>query len=380
MTTAYYATQLNGDGTETLLGEVPLQGAVFSEVLSGPGGVKASLTPELAALKGADGKPLFRRWGTAVYEEIDGVLRRGAIVTTNTDASPDLQVAGLGFTAYPKKLPWVGKDVEFIGADPLDIVRHIWAHVQGHRGGNLGVVVEGTRSPRRIGKKATTTSFTTGAGQQVDFEKGPYRLASYQTFDLGKNIDDLAVETPFEYRMVHAWDTSDPAHRRIKHTLKIGYPRLGNRMHHLRFAVGENVFTPPPLEYPEADYADEVIVLGAGEGRDMIRSLPAVRKRPGQLRRVAVVEDPDMRSNAAANRRAETVMAALSGEGRLDTLVVTPTPSAMPGDYNVGDEIYVTLAPGWTERHGAWVRIISIEGNTDGTETLGVIDADRLTL
>lgn len=379
MTLRYLAARLNGDGTEDLLGEVPLGDAEFTKVLSGPDKMGGTVSPEIASLK-AGGRPLFERWSTALYEEIDGSLRRGCILANMVEDGPDLGLTGVGFTAYLKGLPWVGADWDGVNVDPLDVVRRIWAHAQGQRNGNLGLTLDATVSPIRIGKKASRASFTTGAGQDVNFEHGPYRLAEYQTFDLGKNVDDLAIRTPFEYRMVHEWDRSDPAGRRIKHRLQLGYPGLGRRLHNLRFAVGENVHIPPPLEFRSEDYADEVIVLGAGEGRDMIRSIPATRKRPGRLRRVAVVEDADMRSRAAANRLAETVMARLSGEGRIDQITVTQHAHARRGEYDVGDEIYLTAAPGWTAQHGSWLRIISITGNTDGTETLGVIDADRLTL
>ena len=86
----YIASRLNGDGTETFLSyDVPLSGGQTTTALSGPGGINGTITPEIAALQDEYGRPILEPWSTAIYAEVDGQIRGGAI----------LSALGPGFTA-----------------------------------------------------------------------------------------------------------------------------------------------------------------------------------------------------------------------------------------------------------------------------------------
>lgn len=349
----YIATRLNGDGTETPLSfDVPLQGVKTTEDLSGPGGISATIEPEIEHLKSADGRPVFVPWSTALYMEVDGHIRAGGILSGLEDQGPSLGVDCVGFTAYLKDEPYTG-DYSKVAVDPLDVARHVWAHRQSKTNANIGLTVDTTTSPVRIGTPARDVNFTTDAGEDVSFEAGPYTLAWWKTRDLGKEFDDLAGSTPFDYRVTHEWDGET-----IRHRLILGYPTLGRRRgDDLRFVLGENLFDRPTIDLT-GDYASETLVLGAGEGRKMIRGTASTPT--DRLHRTVVIEDKSLQSKKAADRAALAELRSRLGEVDITEVEVLNHPHARVGAYEVGDEILVQTRDSWSGEVSLWVRIMSI--------------------
>lgn len=360
----YIASRLNGDGTETFLDyNVPLGGAQIVEDLSGPGQISGSISPEVNRLQ-EDGRPLFEEWGTALYAEKDGIIRGGAIITDLEEDGPTLSITSTGFTSFLSGRPFLHYLRE-TGIDPLDVIREMWRHTQAWRGGNLGLTIDGTKSKVKLGTPV----------DPEDGETGPYELARWKTFDMGAEFDTLAEETPFDYRVDHKWDGE-----RITHHLVIGYPELGTRRPNLRFVVGENVREVPKLKYGGDDYASGVLLVGAGEGRDMVTQI--ADQVPARLSRIVVVEDKTITTKKRA-------LAAAEAEARLrvgladfgEDLVISEHPNAPVGSYTVGDEIGVTTAKkGWTDGQTVWVRILSktLDPAT-GTTRITIIRTEKVT-
>ena len=350
----YYLFRANGDGTETPIyhSGLPLLDVSVDVELSGPGGIKASLKPEQQGMTAADGSPLFVPWSTVLYAEKDGVIRQGGILTEPTDDGPTLGLDFIGHSGYPNGQPYTGDD-QWVQVDPLSLVRHIWWHLQQKKGANLGVVVDETTSPVRVGKAVPE-------GETAARADGPYILGWWETHDLGKTVDDLATETPFDYLLSHAWDGDTVAHR-----LQLGYPTIGRRRDDLRFVVGENIFVQPTITYDGEDYADEVLMLGAGEGRKMIRALSPQRPNTGRLRRTAVMEDKTLTSQDAADRAALDELSYRLGSADIQSVTLGPE---APTGYTVGDEILITTKKGWHDGLNLWVRILAVSTDT-GTDT-----------
>ena len=349
----YLATRLNGDGTEIFLSnDLPLQGAQLREDLSGPGGITGSLAPEVARLRSTEREPLFMPWSTAIYAEKDGQIRAGAILADLTENGPTLALDCVGFTGYLQGQPYKA-DGSWVHVDPLAIARHIWAHKQDQAGGNLGLVLDSITSPVRIGTKEEEVKFTTETGEEVNFQTGPYTLQWWKDHDLGKAFDDLAAETPFDYLVAHAWSGES-----ISHRLRLGYPTIGRRRDDLRFQVGENIFDTPELLYDGDEYASDVVVLGAGEGRKMIRGEDS--RTTGRLQRTIVVTDKTLRNKKSANAAASRELSARLGDEDIDSLTVLDHPHAPIGSYAPGDEILIRSKHGWTQDVELWVRILSI--------------------
>lgn len=362
----YLAFRLNGDGTETPLSyDVPLQDALLTEELSGPGGIRGYVGPELERLRAEDGTPVFRPWSTAIYAEKDNSIRAGAILADMPEDGPRLTLDCVGFSGYLAGQPY-GGDISRIQVDPMVMARHLWQHKQGTKYGNIGLQLDATTSKVRIGTEEKDVKFETGEGEDVEFKSGPYLLNWWQTHDMGKEFDDLALRTPFDYRVEHEWDGEEVAHR-----LRLGHPTLGRRRTD-RFMVGENVRTVPGVDYFGDEYASEVVMLGAGEGRKMVRH-PATRPDPGRLHRAVVVQDKTLTSKAAARRAAEAELARRLGEADITEIEVPA------GSLQVGDEIYIQSKKGWTRDLNLWVRILSIATSpAKNTSVLSVARVEKV--
>lgn len=194
----------------------------------------------------------------------------------------------------------------------------------------------------------------------------PYELMWWQTFDLGGEIDTLAQSTPFEYREEHYWADADRTV--VGHRLVGRHPRLGRRRDDLRFVLGENVDVLPSATIGTDEDANDIIVLGAGEGRAMIRGRATVQN--GALRRPVVVEDKTIRSVGAANSRAARELASRATVPGVARLLVRDTPDTPIGSWRVGDEIRVQTEMDWLDTD-VWARVVATKirpGDSDVAE------------
>ena len=340
--------------------DLPLKNVQVDECLSAPGMITGALS------LGYEIRP--RRWHHLLVAECDGVVRAAGPVDFVDPDGDDLIVEARGFSGYPTGLPWAGDDYAGIQVDPLDIVRRIWAHVQSFPDGDLGVTVDELKTPVRVGEEERDVNFTTEDGDDVSFTTGPFRLAIWQTDDLGKVLDELARDTPFAYRERFGW-SEDREHLDLH--LELGYPEIRVRKPRLHFEVGLNVTAIPPAEWSEE--ISEVQVLGAGEGSAKPRATLPVRKATPQLRRVHRVEDRSAQSNIAAQRVAEPYAKHFSTEQtKISELVVADHPAAPVSAFGPGDEIRVRGDAGWVHLDH-WVRIDRATTDVDsGLVTLGV--------
>lgn len=339
--------------------DLQLQDAEVTEADTGPASIRGRLP------LGNTTGPLLREWGTLLVAEQEGQEPVAAIIDRLNPDGGWLQVEAGGFSMYPTGLPWTGPDFAGVSVDPLEMVRKIWAEIQSHPDGDLGVAVDDLASPVRIGRAETTTSFTTGAGEDVSFDSGPFRLAWWDTDDLGKVIADLAADTPFGYRERSSWDGDN-----ITHRLELGYPGVGARRDDLRFEVGVNITAPPPMA--DGEYASEVMVMGAGEGRKKVTSGALRTRAAGRLRRVHIVEDSSIKSKTAAQAAARPYLSALDGEDTAESIDVVDHDFAPFGSFGPGDEIYLQGDAGWIQLDG-WVRIKEQTTScTTGVRTLKV--------
>lgn len=378
----YLATRLNGDGTETLVAdELPLAGGQVQRALSGPGGMSGSISVEVARLVGQGGVPVFAAGRTAIYAESQhGIILGGGILPVDgvTRQGPGVTLNATGFSGFLDNLPYKGNSNwaahrmpgeggAGIQADPADLIRHAWGHVQARPAHNLGMVVDSTVTPVRVGTELREVEFTTGTGEDVSFEAGPVRWTEWGTPDLGKEVDDLAVATPLDYRDHTAWAGDVIAHR-----LLLGYPQLGSRRHDLSFTVGVNVIAEPSVT--AGPTVSDVLVLGAGEGSAMKRGW--AHRDPGALGGTVTLTDKTITSNAAANRRAQAYLAAAGGD-LIDSVTVTDHANAPIGSWAPGDVIRVLgSGVGWAGDLDVWVRVLSdVTDLQAGTAVLSVTTA-----
>lgn len=339
--------------------DVPLREADVTAALSGPGGLSGVL-PEGYAVP-------VREWGTALWVEDSGTFHGGGIVTTVEHQDRTIRVGCTGLTGYAQDMPWLAKREDLIQVDPLVVVRKVWAHLQGQQGGNLHLTVDDTTSTVRVGEEEGTVEFTTSEGEEVSFEVGPFRLNPVDTQDLAKTIDDLAADTPFDYRVRTFWEGDA-----IRHRLELGYPALGVRRTGMVLDTRTNLIVLPVLGFSEEDYASEVLMIGAGEGRKAVTAhVPSV---PARLRRVAVLADKSLRTKKAATRVAREELADRTFDGTVSNVVVVDSPAARLAEISPGDSVRLTgpLATGAVLDH--WVRVVEM------TRALDDFDRAELTV
>jgi len=352
--------------------ELPLQNASITDTLSGPRALSGSLPIELSQLKKPNGETHLDEWSAAIWAEADGEIRGGGIITRTAKSGPQLSVECTGFTGYLQGLPYTGNGKVWTRVDPMDVVRHIWQHAQSYPDGNLGVIVDNTTSPVRLGEEEYVPIWTEAAGSDTTFDEGPIRLNWYDVHDLGGFIDDLAERGHFDYAEHTAWENGQIVHR-----LRMGYPRIGRRRDDLRFVIGENVGEIPEESLVEEGYAGYVRVLGAGEGREKVDS-KVLGSPTGRLRRVAVIVDDTIKRESAAVARARKERKRRLGVREITTLVVRDHPNAPIGSWRVGDDIRVVGRAGWSDLD-MWVRIVesSISPESGEIAQLSVVAAEE---
>ncbi|WP_143018730.1 hypothetical protein [Geodermatophilus sp. DSM 45219] len=147
------AARIEGDGQQGawLDMDLPLQNVQVTDVLTGPPLLTGTIDPAFKRLKGPDNRPLLDYGATVIYAEADGQIRGTGIYRNGVWDGPKWRLDCAGFTAYPTGMGYE-REASFIQTDPLDIVRHIWAHIQAGGRSNLGLVVDSTTTtPVRLG-------------------------------------------------------------------------------------------------------------------------------------------------------------------------------------------------------------------------------------
>lgn len=396
----YLAATVTGDGSEGTPVELPfLTDVVITERLSGPPQITGTVPVEVSQMRDADGRPLFQEWGTAIYaEDPNGALYGGILIDSEFQGQKWLLDCA-GFSYYPKDQPWVWED-SWIEVDPLEVHRVIWDRFQSLPHGDLGVRVEVVQSPVRIGSPEMMPAWERRLRTEYLWESGPvhrvhvdermwsdllangwtvgepddlgellvppedsnsgsYRVEAkpftmswFETFDCGALIDQLAAETPFDWVEAHAWDGDE-----IRHTVNVGYPRIGRRRTDLRFAVGENVIVLPTARRTGADYASNVLILGQGEGRDRVAG--DVANYTGRPRRVVVIDDKTITDRDEAVNAARREQAWRNAPITVTDLELVDHPNAPIGSISLGDEVWLEGWTGWVDL-AMWVRVVEV--------------------
>jgi hypothetical protein len=428
--------------------DLPISDAEVSYVLSGPTIIRGRFNPEQLDMQNIGLEP----WGTWIHMEDNGIIRASGILQPQK-VSPfgeEISIEAFGPSAYPANMPFLG-ELSLINADPADIVRSIWAHLQSYPDAKLGVVVTGS-TPERIGKPLPPPPPTAASGiipdatqaaqlildrlnlvpplttfedwtwngapalvkthndtligefkeehptasslgdeaktwlegyiathgpgtQQPDpatKDDKPYGLVWWEAPDCGQEIENLAKQTPFDFLERAEWNA---AKTDVLHYIDLYYPRAGRRLiepNDPRFIEGENmIHGVGPEEHPN-QYASEVLLMGKGEGRTMVRGYAAKPSERGRVRRVHIMDRSMVGDVARANalsaeelvkRDAFMEIESVEIDGRHD--------NARLGTFRPGDDILVIARAPWTGLLRQWSRIVAYTFNTQ-TESVAV--------
>lgn len=310
----FLAGRLIGDGTvEITESDLPITVRSLDTRLSAPSSMSSVIPYELTRLKGNNGRPILEPNNTVLLAEAGGNLKAMQIYTDPTFNGPEWILESVGLSAYPLGKIYDG-EISFVGTDPLDIYRHFWTHLQTQRYGDLGVSVDTTKSPVRIGTLTKDTPAGSDPADSVSFDAGPRQYNWWSTPDIGAEIDKLARETPFDWLEEVLWLGDQPTC-----TINLGYPTISSSPARHRLILDENVLSIPSVGQDQ--FVTEVHVLGNGEGRDRIRSMAIIADE--RVRNTKVIQDESIKTRADANARARLELLASRGGFMADTIQVT---------------------------------------------------------
>lgn len=314
----------------------------------------------------------------------------------NPEALEETEDVDLGPSAYPTQEAWVDKAVKKLNKLPngwtaAEIRTALDKWLDSGKGSlNAQQKKIVYRAKKVVGKppkrpaddpapSATPSSPTTTPTTQppLVYQQSPYTLTWYNNHDLSDEIDALAAATPFDWHLTHRWsddgDTPD-----LQHHMRLGFPRIGRRLSDLRFAIGENIHELPGVGRDGSDYANEIIVIGNGEGAAAITGR-SFRPVPNKVRRTKTIVDTTLMTVEACNARADAEVAARVTLDEVTELVVVDHPNAPIGSVALGDEFWLEGDTGWVEL-GAWVRCIGRRFTpAEGDQMyLSVVRSDRV--
>ncbi|MCX5070832.1 hypothetical protein OOJ91_33850 [Micromonospora lupini] len=339
---------------EILDWDLPLNRDELTWGLSRSGSLRGTIKPDVGQLRAGDGRLLLEEWGTMLYAEADQQIRWAGIVVSSGFEGAQWRIEAAGVSAYPHGIPYLG-EWRPVTVDPAAAIRHVWDHLQTFANGDLGVQVVGD-TPVRIG---TTQE--------------PYQLSWWDATDCGREIEQLAREAPLEWVEEAAW--SSPGSTAVTHTLRLGYPRLGRRRSDLAFVQGDNVTGVVPVLRSGDDYANEVVGLGAGEGRKMVFSrLPVI---DGRLRRVAVRSDKSVTAASRMDALCRDDLTARQGLPEIAEIEVDDHPNAVLGSWAPGDDILVQATVPWLGDVSIWSRVIGWSLTGEHRARVALMRSDR---
>lgn len=324
--------------------DLPVSEVVITYTLSGPKLIKGKLKPEITDFLDLGLEPK----ATFIHIEQDNIIRGSAILQPSEMGDDgSLTFIAEGLSGYPHNQPYQAEYSQ-VNIDPLDVVRHIWTHLLSSPRSNLGVLVGNATSEQRIGTEVDTVNGTIK----------PYTLFWWDDTDCGREIDNLAKETPFDYVEFDEWNSTKTD---VIHHVIPAYPRMGTRRFDLGFISGENIVSLSLLREEPDQYASEVIVRGAGEGRDSIRGF-AANIIGNRIRQSVSITDKSITTHDAATKRAQEELRQRQAFLNIrEITILDQHENASLGDFSPGDDILVQVDIYWFDEIQMWCRVISFD-------------------
>lgn len=311
----------------------------------------------------SDGKPFVLEWSTLVFEETNGAITWGGIVTKVDATDTKLSFEAASFVTYPVGIPfggvYSGTDV-----DVVELYKMIWTHVQGQTDGSLGVTVTGGNCGVTLGTSAVGTS-----GQSGYVAAAPYALNWWDAPDCGSKLAELVTTGDLIVTEQHAWTEADT----ISHTLTIAAGRVGRQRDDLVFRSGENV-TAIGSTTGSDDYANAILALGAGEGALAVRS--SAVNRDGRLRRVAVLSSKSITHAAVLGTLANANLTRRQQPFQISSITVKDHPHAPIGSWNLDDDLRVDVEIRGYGEVSIWGRVTGWSRKSDSEATIALEQAE----
>ncbi|MBK0418271.1 hypothetical protein JD276_04400 [Leucobacter sp. CSA1] len=393
--------------------DIPIDVTGASRVLCGPGRLSGSIAPDLGDLRTATGDLLIDQYAAFVHEEADGVIRGTWLATRSAYPDEEWTIEGAGFSAFLDGRPYTG-EYNGVNVDVADVVRHIWAHVQSQTRSNINVTVTGSTGVKvgtssdqalaqaqsaataakaaadaakrnldaaRAQAKASPTPANkalvesrkaqsdaanaakkaadarlSAAKTRVKEDGGAWKILWWDTPDCLTEMQDAIEEAGHEWVEWSGWNAD---RTRILKEIRI-LPRVGRRQDELAFIEGDNIIEAVTVEADSAEFANQVVAIGAGEGRAALRV--TLTENDGRLVKPYVLDAKHVTKKSVLETLARNELARRSVPFRVAAIRVdTSHPNAPRGSFQVGDEILVDCTVSRLGRKQLWRRIEEID-------------------
>lgn len=369
---------------------------VITHVLNGSDSFTCTITPVRPDLLDASGNPIFGLWQTAVFLDQDQDIKFGGILTQADFQGAVWTLTFTGYTGYATGIPYMDTYSK-TDYPALKVVQDLWDYIQARLNGNIHLDVDrsGLAQSALVGTQVIPTVVTVRDKKthkvttKTVNQKQPFKLDWWNTTDIGSEIAQLASLAPFDWIEDHNW--VDSTQQAVTHTMRIGCPRLGTRLNHLRFVEGENVIAPVDVTWNNAasvnstggtssgSFSNEVYALGSGQGSKMLRKYKYDYSSTA-LRRPITFTNGTITNENKLERLAEQILASTSQTDYVNTLQVRDHGNARFGTFNVGDDIKIKLTYGWRAGLTVWSRILQIQQDpTTSILTLTCARSDSFT-
>lgn len=363
--------------------------------LSGPANGKLTVPPSAQNLVSPyDGRPVWGKWDTLVYVEIDGALEH-VLVVTNAYPNGDggIQVDLMGAIGWNQRVDYNDAYARW-EPNTFDVVRHLLAHANSKPRGLTfaydNAIMSNTvlgdpeppnkpRKPNR--RKGESKKEYKDSQRYKDWEQDlqdwkdqygdheRYKIGWWEMPYVGEEIDELAKETGFDWREEYKW--LDKAALQPEFRMVFA-DNMRVRRTDIQFVDGVNIADTLEPKDEDTDYANRVVALGAGEGRKMKNKNGTVND--GRLYQSKFIHRKHVRRGKRLKKFAERAAARASViDVELGSVVVWDVPGYSPlNSLNLGDEVEV-ISDHLNPPLRLWCRVTSItRTSTSDLVTVGL--------
>ncbi|MEV8339204.1 hypothetical protein [Leucobacter sp. NPDC077196] len=406
-----YIVERIADG-EFLELELPIDVSGAGRKMNGAGSFSGVVSPDVGGLRYGDGTLLIDPYATFIHEESDGVIRGTWLVTRSELDESVWKIEGAGFSAYFSGRPYEGV-YRGVGVDPIAVARHVVEHAQSFANANIGVTLTGASSVRvgsdsEVQESAARTALSVAKANLSDVKKvlaaaraaakvnptaankaavvarkeeadlasaakkareealaaakavvqedgGAWKLLWWDTPDCLESIQDAIDAAGYEWVEWSGWNAD-----RSKVLKEIrAVRRVGRKQNALSFVEGDNVIEAVTVRDDSSQYANKIVAIGAGEGRDSLRFvLPGKDSRRSKP---VVVDAKHVTKRAVLEQIARAELKKRMQRFRVDAIRVADHPNAQFGTFGVGDTITVHADVEWVGRQQFVARIEELE-------------------
>jgi len=199
-----------------------------------------TLAPPRGELMDSSGNALLMEWRDAIYLEESDEIKFGGIVTQSTMSGPQWNITAMGFSGYPNGMPYEGANFSRTNIDALDVVRYIWAWLQGQPGGNLNMELGTNKAGVLLGSQVEPGTADTMARKAATGDTTIW-LANAQAFNDRENITISGIP----YVIAHVFRVNGVATGQVTLASKLTEPH----------ALGDPVAQTTPVNSPLAKAA-----------------------------------------------------------------------------------------------------------------------------